>query len=305
MVCSAGGPKAIAVLLACHNRKPITLACLESVFAQKLDSRIRVECILVDDGSTDGTAKAVSEAFPEVVLMTGAGDLFWSGGMRVAFSAALDRVPGFDHFLWLNDDVILEEDAIGRLLEASDVLRRSQERPAIVVGTVVDPRNRMPTYGGLLLRWPLPILRLADPGSAPRRCSTMNGNCVLIDREVAREVGNVSPEFTHLRGDIEYGFRARANGIEVWLAPGTYGSCPPNPIGRWRSADLTIIERFASLREPKYAVSEKWILARRHLGPFGIISVAFPYLYVLLNHPVEKVRRLAKGVRQQLRKAMR
>ena len=54
----------ITALLASHNRRPKTLACLSSYFAQEVPDDVTLSAVLVDDGSTDGTADAVRERFP-------------------------------------------------------------------------------------------------------------------------------------------------------------------------------------------------------------------------------------------------
>src|SRR5918998_6020285 len=104
----------IAALAACHNRRRKTLSALEALFNQKLPPGVSLRVYLLDAGSTDGTPHAVQNAFPEVELLRGDGSLFWNGGMRLAFSQAL--TVGYDYYLWLNDDTILEGEALANLL---------------------------------------------------------------------------------------------------------------------------------------------------------------------------------------------
>ena len=72
-------PKTIAVLMTCHNRKDKTLASLDSLFQQKMPADFRLEVYLVDDASTDGTAEAVTQKYPEVKVVEGNGSLFLNG----------------------------------------------------------------------------------------------------------------------------------------------------------------------------------------------------------------------------------
>ena len=58
--------KRIAILLTCHNRKENTLACLEKLYQIDLPFNFSFDVFLVDDGSTDGTAKAVNDNFHDV-----------------------------------------------------------------------------------------------------------------------------------------------------------------------------------------------------------------------------------------------
>lgn len=75
----------IAALLTCFNRKEKTLQCLKSLF------QVLPGCIvfLVDDASTDGTSDAVKQLFPEVHIIRGDGNLFWSRGMFTAWKEAV------------------------------------------------------------------------------------------------------------------------------------------------------------------------------------------------------------------------
>src|SRR5579875_4150500 len=94
-----GHKPSVAVLMTCFNRREQTLRCLQHLFAQTALTQISLHVVLLDDASTDGTAEAVREAFPDVQLMRGTGQLYWNRGMRMAFAEALRR--GFDFYLWL------------------------------------------------------------------------------------------------------------------------------------------------------------------------------------------------------------
>lgn len=283
-----GEPVKVAVLITCHDRKTKTLACLERIFAQNRElaagGRLEIRAFLVDDGCTDGTAEAVRERFPRVHVIRGDGQLYWCGGMRLAFEAAFDAEEDYSFYLWLNDDTFLYDDATSRLLATYRGLAGDGREDGIVVGSVLDPGTRKLSYGGLQRLWPLPFTRRVRPGDTPRGCSTMNGNCVLIPHSVAVRVGNVDPALTHLRGDVDYGLRASKLGFEVWVAPGFYGECEPNEAAGWRAPGLSLRERFSFLRHPKYAFEEKVLIARRHYGPLWFLSPLALYGAILLSH---------------------
>ena len=106
----------IGVAIACHNRREKTRACLEALneAAARVGSRAVLQIAVTDDASTDGTAAMIRERFPEVEIIEGSGQLFWAGGMRLAYGWLLER--GLDHYLWLNDDTLLFPDALEALL---------------------------------------------------------------------------------------------------------------------------------------------------------------------------------------------
>ena len=133
----------VAVLMTCHNRRDLTIRSLSSVTSQACPEA-DVSIYLVDDGSSDGTTTAVRAEFPEVRVRAGTGQLFWSGGMRLAQQAALPSDP--DYLLWLNDDVSLREDALSRLLNAHRVLCSRDSPDSIIVGAMKDPTTGLTTY---------------------------------------------------------------------------------------------------------------------------------------------------------------
>ncbi|HDY65143.1 MAG TPA: glycosyltransferase family 2 protein, partial [Phycisphaerae bacterium] len=134
----------IATLLTSHNRRSKTIASLEGVFSQKLPDGCTMEVFLVDDGSDDGTGEAVRHRFPRVHLLEGTGELFWSGGMRMAFTEALKG--DYDFYWWVNDDTQLSSDALDRMVQTYFTLTERSERPPVIVGSVCDPQSGELTY---------------------------------------------------------------------------------------------------------------------------------------------------------------
>ena len=208
--------KTIAVLITSFNRKNITLKCLEKLFLQK-PTGFNLNVFLVDDGSTDGTFKAISKTFPQVKIFKGDGDLYWNRGMYKAWSEASKQ--NNDFYLWLNDDTFLFENAIQRALKISSKV----DNNSIIVGSTCSNLNHeLTTYGG---REGQKILQ--NKGQI-MECSTFNGNFVLIPNSVYNKLGNLDYKFRHSFGDIEYGMRAIKNKINVYIAPDHIGTCEPH-----------------------------------------------------------------------------
>lgn len=275
----------IAVLITCHNRKAKTLACLEALFLNILPENISLEVFLVDDGSTDGTEQAVCAHYPKINIIKGDGNLYWNGGMRLAFAAAMER--NFDYYLWLNDDTILYSHALSALLKTEQAVKSEQKRLALIVGSTQDEPDGKATYGGhvRVSKWRPIKYQLVIPTDAGISCDTMNGNCVLIPQPVARVVGNLDEEFIHTIGDIDYGLRARMAGFQVVVMPGYAGQCGSNAVeNTYADTSLGVRNRLSKLNGKKGLPLRAWhTFTKRHCGVFWMMFWLWPYLRVILS----------------------
>ena len=276
----------IAVLVTSHNRKERTLASLQSLFAQNGIGDFELAVFLVDDGSKDGTSEAVAVRFPWVRLMSGDGSLYWGGGMRKAFGAAMEE--GFDAYLWLNDDVQLYDDAISRIVACAESAA-IKGQTAIVVGSTCDPKTGSRSYGGYQVRKDglhIHFDAVIPNSTRALPCDTFNGNLTLIPASLARVLGNLDDSFRHYRGDLDYGLRARKAGFSVLVGAGYFGECPDDSKieGSWRDRAQPLSKRWAHLTSPKGMPFGDWFLfTSRHFGwrcPFYAIS---PYVKLLLK----------------------
>ena len=153
----------VVALLTCHNRRDLTVKCLKLLEAAS--SGLSVSIVLVDDGSSDGTAEAARQQWPGIRVVDGDGELFWAGGMALAERTALEEFPDATHLLWLNDDVELDHDALTRLLDLS-----ANEPRAVIAGALHAPHSNEITYSGLERpdRHPMRYRRVSPSAAAYR-----------------------------------------------------------------------------------------------------------------------------------------
>lgn len=278
----------IVAIIACHDRRETTLACLETLSACGAAAAAQgigaVGVILVDDGSRDGTAAAVARRFPDVRILTGDGSLWWGGAMALGLSAIDDRA---DFHLWLNDDVTLDADALARLVAVHDHLREAGGKGAIMVGATREPEGGATSYGGAV-RGRLHPFRFTGvtPGDQPVPCDAMHGNIVLVPRDAAARLGGIDPVFIGVQGmaDTDYALRARALGIPVMLAPGTLGTCTRGErLLAWRDGRRLLADRLRELWGPRGYPLPAWrTFARRHGGRLWPLWFTLPYLRGML-----------------------
>lgn len=271
----------IAVLITCHNRREKTLACLKSVFGQRLNDELCLSVYVVDDGSVDGTYEAIKLAYPSVRLIKGDGNLYWNGGMRVAYAES--QKQDYDYYLWLNDDAVLYENAFLALVNVHAADSESEFNSSIIVGSTCDPIKRELTYGG----WkktssanPFRMVKVAPSAERPIECDTVNGNCVLVPREVKEKVGNLDSVFTHGMGDMDYGLRAKKAGCSIWIAPGYVGTSELNAaVGLFTDEALPLLVRWKRMVGPKGLPPKEWLVFTcRHAGWLWPLYWINPYV---------------------------
>ena len=229
----------IAVLLTCFNRRDVTKICLERL----LELRRDVDVYCVDDKSTDGTFEMIRKFFPEVNLIIGTGNLFWSRGMRLAWEQALNSNKPYDYYFWLNDDLELYENAFAELLEGASLF----DNNVVISGLVQETITKEPIYGGSFKG------HIVRANGEFNPIDHMNGNFVVVPKKVVERIGILDPVYHHDLGDVDYGFVAKEAGIPVVSSRsyiGTTNGRLKSPHKRNRRYGTNIINRFKVLYSP-------------------------------------------------------
>jgi GT2 family glycosyltransferase len=222
----------IVTLATCHNRREKTLRALEDLHSQEISQNVELIHVLVDDGSTDDTSRAVTERFPDVEIIYGDGNLYWAGGMRYGWEQSV-KYKNFDFLFVYNDDVEFFYDALERLIKVSRAyLKNHHVVPYVIVGSCQSKIDQSTTYGGYVrnsLINPLAFKRICPPTGRGIFVDSLNMNCALINRDALSLTNFLAAYFSHGGADIEFGIRLRKSGGAVILAPKYFGYCERNP----------------------------------------------------------------------------
>ena len=211
----------IAIVVPVHNRKDITLNYLRQM-REISSAEALLDLVIVDDGSTDGTAQAISERYPDVVILHGDGNLWWTGAVNVGVQYAVDR--HCDYVLIMNDDLDLDRDFLVYLMKvvianpgalvSSVLLNRSDKGEEEIiaagfkmVGFFGDMRA---LYAGKRYD--------RDLGEAVP-CDLLTGASLAIPIDVFHKIGIFDNlNFPHNWGDFEFTRRASLKGYPCLVA---------------------------------------------------------------------------------------
>ena len=250
-------PTRIAILLTCHNRKPLTDRCLNSIF-NNIPKRAIIDVYLVDDGCTDGTSEMIRIKYPAVKLLHGDGNLFWNRGMHRAFSEAVKG--DYEYYLWINDDDLLYDGFLDKMLKTHEMLAMNNKK-VILAGVMTDSSEKIQTYGGTYIIPSLIPLKMGQRKmeDKPVSCDTFHGNCVLIHKSVVDTIGIIDPFYQHAFGDADYGLRATRNGCGVWVTNYDVGICVRHDgANKWLDPKLSFKERLKDYHKKTANPTRDW-----------------------------------------------
>lgn len=276
-----------AILLTCFNRKEKTLACLRSLYSARMPEGFSAEVFLVDDGSTDGTANAIKEFDPKINIIQGSGDLYWAGGMKLAFREA-KRHNNYDLYLLLNDDVELKSDFILDLLETRNYCRNKHGKGGIYSSSTFDKTTDEISYGGNVLIKGIdnPTYELLTPTDIPQVCHLTNANILLVEKEVIDKIGFFDDVFIHGVADYDFSLRAFKAGFPVYITARAGGYCE-NDHEHNLSTSKSLKKRVQYLYSPTgLAYKEYLFYIRRHFPKHSSkalmklwLKTFFPFLW--------------------------
>lgn len=205
----------VSVVIPVHNQYAVTRRCLAAI--AYAPSRVPIELIVVDDGSSDGTAEALSREAPAVRVIR---HDFPRGFNQACCSGAAAARGEF--VLLLNNDT---EPCAAWLEELLDPFERWPDT-GMVGAQLVLPDGRLQEAGCIV--WgngePWNVGRGGNPYDPrfayARQVDYVSGAALLIRRELWNRVGGFSPEFSPAYyEDTDLAFKVRAAGLTVRYAP--------------------------------------------------------------------------------------
>ena len=201
-----GSKEPVYVITPVHNRKETTLACLGNL--KKCGALQRYHMVIVDDGSTDGTTEAINSLYPDVTVLPGDGDLWWTGAMARGMQYAHEQ--GAEYFIWLNDDCIPEPDTLPKLVDFM------QTHPDTIVGPTCY------TYkSNSVVKEDNAFRGRKSCAAAPGEVifvDGLSGWCVGIPASVFRKIGPPNAnKFPHYSGDDTYTLKATRSGFKAYV----------------------------------------------------------------------------------------
>jgi GT2 family glycosyltransferase len=214
----------IHVVIPVHNRLKFTKSCIKSIINQKKCEKINI--IIVDDGSKDGTSTYIKKKFPKITILNGSGSLYWGGAINLGVEYVKKNSNKNDWLLVVNNDVELSSNAISELIKSS----KGYKKKALIGALTLNLRDKRTIIksGTIVKSWFLNKTKHIYQGlninnlknKKPIKVDFLTGRCLLHPMKVFSKIGNYdSKTFLHYGGDDEISMRVKKYGYVTAICP--------------------------------------------------------------------------------------
>jgi GT2 family glycosyltransferase len=279
------------MILPVHDRIEITQKFVRCLLEQTYKN---YHLILVDDGSTDGTADFVREHVSDLTVLNGDGNLWWAGALTKAYEYLTKNEPGEDDIvLIMNDDTTFSPTYLETVALDEDLASG-----ALVVspGQPISAHQKTPyhpqTELGFAVDWPSLSTRLVREGEDVDAATTRG---LYMRYSTFRSLGPLHPHLLpHYLSDLEYTIRAKRRGLKLVPSKSSEVLVDRSTTGSHR-------DEATSLREFFYnnLVSKKTAYNTLYWGNFVLLAAPWSHKFrALLIVYVRFLRKLAGFVRR-------
>ena len=195
-----------------------TLACLESLVAVQSPS---CRVLVVDNGSTDGSAEKIRVAFPEIELLLLPSNIGYAGGNNAGFRRVLELKAEF--VIFLNNDTIVDAGFCTPLLET---LQRNPLAGIAVPKIFYLDQPGTLWYAGGMVTLSTGLIRHiglrqkdAPQFDHPGITGYATGCCIAMRSRDFDEAGGFDEGFRMYAEDVDLSLRIRSLGMSINYVP--------------------------------------------------------------------------------------
>jgi GT2 family glycosyltransferase len=193
------------ILLPVHNRKSTTQRFIESLISQTFKD---YNLILIDDGSTDGTAEMVNQYLPNTVVLYGKGDLWWAGALQKGYEWLITNAKDDDYCLVVNDDTVFNE----RFLEQGIEILNGSDR-TLLLSQCYSQQTGLLLDNGVHVDWK----KLSfDQAKSKEEINCLSTRGLFLRISNFKAIGGFYPRtLPHYLSDYEFTIRAFRKGYKL------------------------------------------------------------------------------------------
>ncbi|AQG81397.1 hypothetical protein AWR27_19970 [Spirosoma montaniterrae] len=255
-----------------------------------LDSAYRFAVVVVDDGSTDGSSEWISRHYPDIHLIKGDGNLWWSGAVNLGAKHAVEHLQADFVILW-NDDTLCE---IDYFVELDAVLKKEPAYSrSILVSKIywLGESNKLFNYG-CYYSHKTGQKKLIGANETDRgqfndiiRIDWSGGMGTVIPATVLTKVGFFDADiFPQYHGDMDFFLRAGKLGVASFAVPTLkiYNNRESTGLTKARSFDD--LRKMLVSNRSLHNIRHNIVLNKRHANTvFGWANLTLSYAKLIIK----------------------
>ena len=219
----------LTIVIVNMNAAAMLFDCLASI--RETAGQLRLDVIIVDNASTDGSLAAAREAFPDSVLLAQSRNLGYVPANNVGLRRARAPITMF-----LNNDTLIKPGCLQQLVQ----FMNEHPRVGAVSGQILNAdgsdqgtARRFPTIANALFGrrsiatriWPgnpwsrRYMVGRHHSGTEPFEVQILSSACMVVRTRESLELGGMDEDFRLYWVDAELCSRLRARGFSIWCVP--------------------------------------------------------------------------------------
>lgn len=218
----------LSIIIVNYNSKDYLRRCLNSILETRdpeLVQKVKIEIIVVDNGSSDGSADMIKKEFPEVKLIENEENL----GFAAANNIGINRAATED-VLILNPDTEVSKNLLHTLL---DIASRYKNLGALG-SKILNPDRSLqfscgcfPTLLNVIADripivrdfFPTQLIRQKSFYESEQRPDWVSGVCLLLSKSAFKDVGGFDEGYFLYVEEVDLCYRLKKSGYSVVYTP--------------------------------------------------------------------------------------
>lgn len=289
----------ISIVIATHNRKSFLEILINQLQQQNIPESIKIDVIIVDDGSSDGTYEMLSNKFPDVKYIKGNGTWWWTKSVNEGLKLALNL--NSDFYLLLNDDNEIDSDYLQKMVSYYSSLPKESILGSASIS--VEQKGKIDSAGtkkyNKILHKFTPYYKrnsmIDKHFKGIHRTWSLPGRGTLIPKGILERVGLLDENLLQYASDDDFILRAIKKGIGVYITWDAWVLNNSSMTSKSREIQSISIRNYLFSFFDRYSVNslyKHWYIYKKHcypvLVPLFVSYIFFSEIFSFLKSRLNK-----------------